>query len=153
MKNIKLDINTHRENLGGQVDDDEWSRDSTSTDVYIGDMFEITKGWSELESDIDFQKDKDYYLVWATYTTGDSFGRDSGNYEIIELFDSIDKAELMSKTIEDNYKVYEKESNTFNADYTVELTMNNGNVVRLCCPWKGYFESLECVNITNMRLR
>ena len=88
MKTVYVVKDIYYQNLGGYDPDDEWSRDSTSQDVYL-------RGWSfdrpsaDYESvDLEFtpKKSDTLYALCVSYDTGDSFGRDDGQLEVVHLF-------------------------------------------------------------------
>lgn len=150
---INLDIKQYTENLGGQDDNDSWSRDSTNTVNEIGTEFTVSnkQGYNDIAVDFPIEPNKDYYLLYVEYGTGDSFGSDGGQLELIDVYEDLGVATEQLNKIELDYKIYQK--NTYKADYNVTLTLGNGKEVKLSCPWKGYFESLEYVQIQTIRLK
>ena len=66
------------------------------------------------------------HLVWAEYTTSDSFGSDGGNYELLEVFTNVEEAfkqkDFYEGVNDDRY------------------------------PWCGYFERLDGVHVTTLRV-
>lgn len=82
------------------------------------------------------------YVVWLTYTTGDSFGSSTGNLSICHCSSSLQKAEAVKKLI--------KEANT--EEYYVEFQDDLGNPVKYANPMFGYFEHLETIDIQPMVL-
>lgn len=66
------------------------------------------------------------FLVWAKYSTGDSFGHDGGQYELLEVHTDANTAHLRAEHFS---KV---------TDYSV--------------PWTGYFEHLDYVTVDSFVL-
>ncbi len=83
------------------------------------------------------------YVVWLTYTSGDSFGSSTGNLSICHCSSSLEKAQKIKKLIE--------EANT--EEYYVEFQDDLGNPVKYANPLFGYFEHLETIDITPMILQ
>ena len=114
---------------GESLSDDKWS---SREDEYID--FDITKcatdkslvGYSREEHEVNFKPEpgKVVYVVYVRYSTGDSFGRTSGAWKIIEIFESIDDAKALKESIDS--KEYEKD-----------------NYVA----WVGYFETFQSSHI------
>ncbi len=96
---------------------------------------------------------KNVYLLYILYGSGDSFGESSGNIEYIDVFKSKDKAEEVQRIIEEDYKV--------KPDYTFEpgsmdlfYTKDNGNKAKIpTSVYKGYFENLESVNVEKISIK
>jgi hypothetical protein len=119
--------------------------------------------WSE-EYDVDFdgiEKTKEYpdivsvhnlkrgdmcYVVWALWSTGDSFGCSrNGEYEALALFiDNAAAEDFRNQLIKSDNGSYEY-STVIKCLDGQELTVNKG--------WTGYFESLSDINIEYTELR
>lgn len=118
----------------------EWREDNTVT---IRDTFRAIASTSKLGRDryydvqvaFEPQKGRDYFVVFGIYSSGDSFGRESGKVAFIELFEdetkAYDFARLISKTPE----------------YSVKF-----DGITYYIPWVGYFESLEVCDVKRVRL-
>jgi hypothetical protein len=85
-KFIKLDVHVDSWSTGGYDPDDRWSRNSTNGNVSIMNAY-VTKedGYNVLPSKVNVEAGDQIYVVWAQYSTGDSFGSDGGQYEILEI--------------------------------------------------------------------
>lgn len=104
-----------------------FSRDSTSGSVSInGAKIVKEDGYDVLGIDDNLHEGDTIHLVYATYSTGDSFGRDGGKYELLEICLTREEAE--------SRRVYYDTSN----DPSL--------------PWNGHFESLEYVNVYSCTL-
>ena len=122
--------------IGGYDPDDKWSRESTSTENTIrGIKLVKPKDYWDVIADFDVTKE-DTWLLFAEYESGDSFGYDSGNIEFIGLYNDFELAVKQAKIITKN-------SNK----HSVKLTANNGKPYEVCCPWVGYFERLQNVEV------
>lgn len=124
---IKFDVQVETYNIGGYDPEDSWSRDSTEGSCYVTGATIVEKdGYDTLGVEEDISRGDTIYLVWAEYTTGDSFGSDGGNYELLEVF--IDKQMAW-----DRVSYWENIS-----DYSV--------------PWNGYFEYLDGVRVSALEV-
>ena len=105
--------------------DDSWDRASTSTDWEIPTTFTVSNQDEYKAEPLNFSpiEGSQYFMVYAIWSTGDSFGQDDRNYcESFGVF----------KT----YKQAQKK--------VAELT------VWTSAPWKGYFESLDTLDIQSI---
>ena len=127
MSVIKFDVRVSTHSVGGLDPDDVWSRDSTEGSVEIvGARLEAKDGYDCLFTDKEVAPGATVWLVWAEYTTGDSFGSDGGNYELLEICHSAEDAESR------------KTHFAGVTDYSV--------------PWNGYFENLDSLNVSELVL-
>lgn len=140
-KMLSIDYDTYTENLGGSSPDDEWSRDSTKSSYTVNGA-SIAKQHGDCPIS-DCEVGDKVYVVWADYTTGDTFGSDSA-VEFLAAFKSkthalrcVDKA--THKTDSDNY-----------TSWDIEVTLDEGEKYQVHIPWLGYFEHLKQVNITEV---
>mgnify|MGYP001767213161 CR=1 FL=1 len=92
--------------------------------------------------------DKDYYLLYVIYSTGDSFSHHEGRIDYVELYDDESLAEKSAKMIEDDYKDWRKKEDKWN----VNILNSSGKIFQFYCPWKGHFEGLTSVEVENVRL-
>ena len=85
---VKFDVRVETYNTGGYDPEDEWSRDSSSGEVSINRATISNDNYyhNRLGIEADLKVGDIIYLVWAQYTTGDSFGNDGGQYELIQVF-------------------------------------------------------------------
>ena len=79
--------------------DDRWSRDSTSTSHYIRGI-QIHPSYGEVECSFEVERGIDYYLLYYTYGTGDSFGSDSGKIEFVALYNDEELAQKSFKALD-----------------------------------------------------
>jgi len=85
-----------------------------------------------------------YYLLYATYNTGCSFGRDLGKIEYIGLYRGKNKklVEENIKRIEAHYQNYRSNTVTEGA-HIVSIIDDNGKEYGISAPWVGHFEELS----------
>jgi hypothetical protein len=157
---LLIDVDSEQESLGGRVDDDEWSRDSsrkinrlnavTSLDAKESLAYSLKNGDfpnCDLVVGAEVGPGDIVYIVWAEYTTGDSFGTDYGQYELIAAFVDEEKANKCAKDCE-NF-VENQHATYLDAErYSLKIELDNGQTYSIHVPWTGYFENLERVNVT-----
>lgn len=89
------------------------------------------------------------YLVWAEWSTGDSFGHgDRSSVEAIGLFVDRKCAQELKDGLEatDKYGNYQSSKNV---SYKIKTT--DGQLFECgFAPWAGYFESLDAVHIDSV---
>lgn len=119
---------------------DEWGADDTATSHHIRG-FKVTeaKQYWDLIVGYDVKPEVAYYLVYVLYSTGDSFSHHTGRITFIDMYQTIEEAEKAVKVIEKGVNDDDK--------YSINYIDNSGNDAKMYCPWIGYFESLEDVNI------
>lgn len=124
---IAFDIQQDIESLGGFDPDDSWSRDSTDGTVTVHGARRVDKDrYGTLSVAGDIAAGTPVFLVWAQYSTGDSFGSDGGQYELLEV--------LTDKTAAEARAAFYRSV----TDYSV--------------PWNGYFENLDFVRVDDFIL-
>lgn len=139
MAYVKVNADCQIWSIGGEDPDDEWSRDSTDGSVTVLSISEVDeKDYHDICVPFDVVPGKDYYLVWAQYTTGDSFGYDGGWSEFVDLFQTEEKAESARVCLDD------VSCQTYLRD--------DGTEIHIYRPWAGYFESLDRLEIETVRL-
>lgn len=132
---IKFEVDQRSWNVGGSDPDDEWSRDSYDGEVsVVGAKLVKEDSYDILGSEHEFAVGDVCYLVWAQYSTGDTFGRDGGQYELLEVYPSYEVAK-------EREKVYENLSD--------RRSENVGQAIGYV-PWLGYFESLDFVRVEEL---
>jgi len=113
---------------------------------YSNDLESVTISEDGYGEPIDFEVEngEEVFVVWAEYSTGDSFGRSSGSFDVVTVYKSEDKAnkaaKILTSPVSDGKDYYES--------WTVELTTEGGSLLKYNRPWMGYFEHLEGVNVT-----
>lgn len=113
-------------------EEDEWYRPNSYTDHEITG-FKIDSGYFDLATDFVPEYNTPYYLLFAVWSSGDSFGYDSGAYiEYFGLFENEEIAKLNEQRIND------KKEN---------LLTDFGMDIPLHIPWDGYFDGLDYLRI------
>lgn len=77
------------------------------------------------------------YVVVAVFTTGGTFGEDSGLTEVVRVYEDFDKAERLVAFLWDDYK---------NKPRTYGEVDFEGDPI-YTGTWKGYFESLDDIHL------
>jgi len=127
--------------------DDEWSRASTHTDHNIqGFTVNSERQYGDVMVPYVPERGIDYYLLYAVYSTGDSFGHDSGGG--IEYIGLYTKEELhIAKENERRIEAHDQDQKS-----TLKLLMQNDkDQFDVYVPWHGYFESLDYVSIATIQ--
>jgi hypothetical protein len=154
----KLYVNTtHYQEVTRCATEPEWDRDDTYTSWTVdGVSLSKNTGWEQEEVPVDFgvEKGDTVYLLYAIYSTGDSFGRDDcANLENILIFKDHEKAEAAKKAIRNHYdrcnRWYDGDDKIedFNQQFSLMLKTETGLEYELHVPWTGYFESLDRVEV------
>jgi hypothetical protein len=150
LKRIDLEVSTHGWSTGGYDPEDSWSRDSTDGTWSIDGYRESTGKYG------DFvyvgSTDLPVYVIAVGYSTGDSFGRDGGQYEILAATNDEEKAKnlvlKLNKDLSEGYKwtTGNEIGNqvTFIDDEGKEETIYTGT-------WKGYFEGCDSIEYYEVR--
>jgi hypothetical protein len=134
MTNIEVNYD-RREYVTRRATEDR--RDDTAADISVYSISrKAEKGYRDISVGFDVVPGQNYWLLWADYDTGDSFGRDGNKVEFIDLFQSPDRAAAAAKELEDV------------RDFSAKYTREDGTKIKMYIPWVGYFESLNSLNIT-----
>lgn len=158
MTKIAFEFNSYSQSTGGYDPDDSWSRDSTSTSWTAPNVCRILndekpRGYIGYEIDEvpDTVKRGDtIYMVWVQWSSGDSFGHDDGaHHEVIGFYQTAELAEQARKAIDDDSQTgysFEDGGNR------VRVPLFDGSDTReqYTGSWKGYFESLDHVDVQPM---
>ena len=128
--------------------DDSWDRANTSTDHNIvGFRAALESDSKYYDLAVPFEPDFEttYYVLYAVYSTGDSFGQDDGRgVEFIGFYteNELDIANENRRTIEAPRK---------SDSYSITLrTPTGGRSFKQATPWDGYFEHLDYVDIASI---
>lgn len=144
MTNIRVLHESHTYVTREASSDDEWDRDDTHTDHSVTGL-EIGEDHHCL-SIPDAQPGELLHLVYAVYSTADSFGRDEDRcFEPILVHRDIDLATQ-------NARALASISQESGYGTRVDLIMDDGTVLPYTLPWLGYFESLSFVEVASFEL-
>jgi len=147
---IRIEDDTYGHDTSEPDPTDEWDRASTHTDHSIqGFRVGSEDDYGDLTVPFEPEKGVDYYLLYVVYSTGDSFGSDSGaGIEYIGLY-SADELELAKE----NERRIEAHNRQREGAGQLQLIMNHGRNVEygVHVPWKGYFEHLDYTRIESVQ--
>lgn len=124
----------HSEHSGEQFGD--WRASYTNS---IKNLVQKTDEYPDITSSLDIAPGTQALVVWAVWSSGDSFGRNSGGHsEAFGIFTDLGSAVQLREALyahTDNNK-------------STELTTSDGQKFTLgYMPWFGYFESLDSVSV------
>lgn len=97
----------------------------------------------EVEVSFEPKVDQVVWVVVVEYSSGDTFGRSSGNTTVVGVYDDGVVASIVKGKIEDDYK---DKSNSF------DQIKIEGQPDIYTYTWKGYFESLENVHVERVHI-
>lgn len=127
--------------------DDEWDRGNT-TSKHVLEYISLAaeSAYSTVTYPGEVKVGEKIYLLYAVYSTGDSFGHDEDAcIELISVHKNLDVARFNYETIKNNTdKRY---------DVQLELSQDNGQTWKMSPPWNGYFESLSYLKIAGFTVR
>jgi len=131
--------------------EDRWDRASTETSHNVTG-FRLNEKHQDILLSYTPEKERDYYLVCVVYSTGDSFGHDSGwGIEYIDLYKTREEAEKVARVIETESELgfsFKEGGNI------VKIKNHKGQEYGLYTgAWKGYFESLDGVSVIPVQLQ
>lgn len=137
---------------------DEWSADSTASEVYIKGIEVLSENeYFDLVVPFDVMPNKEYYLVFVNYDTGDSFSHHSGQICYLDLFQSKELAHDLAKKIQENAKEpydYSTAKKGQRLPNSVAYKWDNGQEVDCyAATWKGYFERFNHVSVESVTVR
>lgn len=123
--------------------DDRWDCGQGNANIYIQGISVVDeKGYKDITVGFDVEKDRKYYLLWAKYGTGDSFGSNGGNLEPIDLFINKELAEIAMSKFKEERKEFDP----------VKYIREGMNQIQYSPPWDGYFEWLDYVSVTEVKV-
>jgi hypothetical protein len=147
-----------------RVPDERWDADDLAhhTSIYGVRSTEIKDReavYGDMVTPFEVVDGEDYYLVYVTYSTGDSFHNENGCVNYIDLFKTRAKAEACAKAIEEHYKLSDN-ATRWNAkkvkppkgysEWTLTYLNEEGKEVSTHVSWAGYFERLEYVTVESV---
>ncbi len=144
---IEVEDDLHGHDTSKADPDDKWSRASTHTEHNItGFKVRSEIQYGDVMVPYEPEIDVDYYLLYVVYSTGDSFGHDSGNS--VEYIGLYTKEELhIAKENQQRIETH----NRGKRETKLQLLMPNTSDFDIYVPWHGFFESLDYVNIATIQ--
>jgi hypothetical protein len=140
---LTLDVRGYKEDTSEADPDDQWSVADTSTSWDVRGIKLSDKDGGEHSIRADFPvKSGDYvYVVYAVYSTGDSFHNARGEY-----FELISMHRNQTVATRNRESVNRARPND-EGRHSMTIEFDSGGKVTRYCPWDGYFESLDYVTI------
>ena len=121
--------------------EEEWDSWSSQYSNYFEDVTK-TDTYPDITSSLDIKEGEMCFVVWAEWSSGDSFGTaHDGNAEALAIFTDVKSAKEFQE------KVLNSE------EYSVKFTTPDGQVHNVRCPWTGYFEELTEIHIEQTVLK
>lgn len=137
MKFLKLNAEAFVEVSREARGDDSWDRGDTKTYWYVNgiELVEDDK-YMCVKNYLDAKVGDRIFVVYAVYSTGDSFGNDEDkNLEFINVFSCREDANACAEILS-------------NARETATYVLSNGERVSYgYIPWSGYFERLSYIEV------
>lgn len=125
--------------------DDRWDRGNTHTSWSVNGLRLVDQEYSDVTADFEVKEGDTVYLVYAIYSTGDSFGHDENSrIEYITVHKDRSIAEANERAL--NGKTSNQDKNG-KYDWSINLQTDSGIVIPYFVPWLGYFESLSGVHV------
>lgn len=119
--------------------DDKWDNDCTEADISVHGIKVVDEeNYRHMAVPFKVVSGQTYYLLWADYNTGDSFGSYGNQVEFVDLFQTYEAAEIAKQELLSSKK------------YSTKYTRDDGTRIDFYIPWEGYFESLNELNIESV---
>jgi hypothetical protein len=124
----------------------QWDNGDTSTSHEVHGIVLNSNDCSffseRLDIDFEVHAGEEYYLLYAVYSTGCSFGHDD-NYciEFIDLYKTKEKAD-------EAYKLLDENANANKITFETE----SGKIHEYHTPWNDYFESISYIELKPVSL-
>lgn len=128
-----------REYYTREPEEDEWDNGETAADISIQGV-EFAERYFDLALPTEYDASKPLFILYANYDTGDSFGRQCNKFEAVDIFQDRARAEAAQRALTD--------SPEGNASYV----RDNGTTIQYSCPWHGYFECLNYLEVEEVRI-
>jgi hypothetical protein len=139
MNFIQILDNDQEEHERGEGDFASWSR---STAHSIQGFREAKEGeYHDLVVSFKPEKNRNYFLLYVLYGSGDSFGRSTGNIVFVGLYEDEALAEENAKRIADHAEAYKK--GKAEDEFSVTLKEDDAAESKMSTSWNGYFERVE----------
>jgi len=144
----------------------DWDRDDIANETSVKGVGPGRTDWfTEITTPFPLERGNEYYLVYVTYRTGDSFHREDGRVRYIDLFISREKAEACAQEIEKHYRLTDKGAGWGKeadvkklrpkgfCEWQVSYLNEAGTEITTSVSWAGYFERLNGVTIERVIAR
>lgn len=155
---LYVSVDRHSENLGGWDPEDRWTADSYRHTNYLSGNATLADtpneqqyGWRSDDLIVvgaDVKAGDTVYVLWAEYSTGDTFHSEYGCYDMVAGFVSKDLAEDNARRA----RGHRLNRDTYTG-WDMNITLDDGTSFNYHIPWLGYFESLESVHVNSVMVR
>lgn len=144
-KYLRLDVSSRRVVTRERDPDDEWSGEDTSTSWTVEGITLLDKDeYNALPADFPVEVGDTVYVVYAVYSTGDSFSHDeNGEFETVCFFKTREKAHAAARAVSQR---------TAGESYQMTFETESGAKISRYCPWDGYFERLSYVEVESFEV-
>ena len=140
--NLRVDRDSHTYVTRTAASDDRWDRDDTSTNHTVNGIRIVgDNDYCDVIIEDTVSPGESLWLVWAVYSTGDSFGHDdAANIEFVS-------AHRDEGTARHNAGMLGSIARDADYGHRVKVLLDGGNTMDYTVPWLGYFESLDYVEV------
>lgn len=125
----------------------KWSESYSNSFEYVSlekDEFGVDK----VPVDFEVSEGDIVYIVWAEWSSGDSFGRsDSGQSEVVHIFKDADLAFECLEILKKNQSKHDPYLGR-----EVSFKTDSGKEINYYRPWFGYFESLSGIHLETSKV-
>lgn len=125
----------------------EYYNTSNNYDIYGLELTENNK-YFDLTIEGNVERGDILYFVYGEYETGNSFHRETGCIEFIDVFREKQNAYDCQKELENHNKKHK--SGIYDEDYFCQLKRENGTLYQYSIPWNGYFERLNFIEVKEL---
>ncbi len=136
--------------------DDSWDRDDLSTSWDISNnILETDTQFPDIVSSKKLDFEKEYFLVYVIFSTGDSFHHHSGyDCRLIDVFEHKENAQKLVEMIEKQNENYQSNQRDLGENaYSMTYTDESGETKQISCDWNGYFERIDSCDIKTVTLQ
>lgn len=145
---LKIDRRAYVSVIRAADPNDRWDRDNTSTDHELRGVHLSKDKSYDLFYDGDLSVGDTIYIVYAIYSTGDSFGHDDkAEIEFITAHKNKDVAYHNMAMTKSCNKNNDRKGIRINYDSHVMLAFDTGQTFKFVPPWNNYFEHLDKVDV------
>ncbi len=134
---LELIYSSYSEDTSEVDPEDSWDRPNTATTYDVRGLKLVDQdGYKRLPVDDDVSVGDDLWVVYAVYSTGDTFGHDEGGgFEWLSYHRTEEAAQKAKSDDEQG------------SDF---ITLDNGKQQKFYRSWDGYFESLDSLEIKRL---
>lgn len=143
---LYVPVETYTENLGGHDPEDYWTADSyrhsnhLRGNAYLAETKDDRSyqhryhGGDLIVVGADVKAGDTVYILWAQYSTGDSFHNEYGRYDMIAGFVSSEVAQDNARRARNS-----RLSRDNHTGWDMNIKLDDGTTFNYHIPWLGYF--------------